>query len=132
MSVLGPAPKRIDPEERRMIDQAVAAGKVKKIPMGVRSTGIGSVFEYKYHEGTGKLQAVDVQGKPLTNKEAMRVISGKAGHGPMKSTYDRRAKVKRMIAKGMTQKAIAKELGVHYKTIAQDVKILKGKAHEPV
>lgn len=127
MSVLGPSQKRIDPEERRMIDQAVAAGKVKKIPMGVRSTGCGSAFDYKYSAKENRIQTISKDnGKPLKMRDAYRVVAGvPARH---KIAYDRRAKVKRMLQDGkLTYQQIADNLGVSRQTIDRDVAILRGK-----
>lgn len=120
MSVLGPSPKRIDQEERRLIDEAISAGKVTRYPTGVSAIQT----EFKYNPDTGRILPID---PGVGGLQPMRFFG--AGQARTKVAFDRRAKVKRMMG-NMTQQQMADLLGVHLMTIRKDVAIIRGQTHD--
>ena len=90
-------------EERRMIDDAIARGLLKRIPPGVSSHS-GYVFD-----GI-KLVAVDPQENPLRARQRR----------DYEFIRKRRENVLRLFNEGLTKREIAANLGIARKTVEND------------
>ena len=101
----------LTPTERHLIDEAVAAGRVRRIPPGV------SAFALTWDEGRRSLRYVD-------SRFAIRAPR------PSKEVVMRRKKVIEMLGRGMTVSEIAKRHGVSVNTIHSDLRALRANAQK--
>lgn len=131
-------PDQLAPDERAMIDAAVAAGKVRRVPPGASGYAVQYVYQTPgvEREGhIGKLICVDPDGwKQQRQREwrikqrgdKARLAKGRAAAIAAKraKVESRREHVARLI-ETHSQVEIAKQLGVSPETIGLDVKALK-------
>lgn len=110
----------ITEEERRLIDEALAAGRVTKCPTGAMAT----MPELKYDPVKNRILPVNGS----QTMQPMRFFGGTKGATQAKIAFDRRNKVKTLMQEGHTQVEMANMLGVGLATISRDVRVLKGEA----
>ena len=106
---------KIDDEERRLIDEAIAAGRVQTIPQGKSALAEEYVWQGdRSHYGVGNL----VPKNPLTRAEALAKF--KAHHNPPRqknpAVAHRQAEVLRLTEEGYTESEITaalKKVGIN-------------------
>lgn len=121
----------IDDEERRLIDAAVAAGKVQKIPQGKSALDVEYVWEGdEKHHGVGKL----VMTTPLSPEEVRARWNGRysAMRKPVPAIVARRAEVLRLTNEGFKAAAIAEFLQCSEAKVNNDRKFWQGKGKLPL
>lgn len=121
----------ISAEERQMIDKAVAAGKVQKIPQGKSALHIEYVWEGdKTHHGVGKLVMKD----PLTPEETRARWNGRysAPRKPVPAITARRAEVLRLTNEGFSAAQIAEALQCSKSKVSNDRKHWQDKGKLPL
>lgn len=111
----------IDAEERRLIDEAVAAGRVEKVPTGRMATHTEFVWQGDAdHHGIGKL----VPKEPMTRAEALAKFKsqnvGRRFTQADPRIVHRRAEVLRLTREGYAAPVIAECLGVNAPTVKRD------------
>jgi predicted transcriptional regulator len=106
-------------EERRLIDEAVAAGNVQKIPTGKSALDDEYIWG-KTTRGTFGL----VLKNPLTRAEALAKFKKRAGSSVKTAdrVVERRAEVLRLTREGFTAKVIAEFLGCSSAAVKKDRK----------
>ena len=111
-----PPASGLTPEERRLIDEALAAGRVFKAPPGLSSEPV-----YRAHPETGKPVAVD----PVDGTLIGPAHKYKPKHdGWTDEIVGRREAVKRMAESGLSADYIAGELGVPGRLVETDLYVL--------
>lgn len=121
----------ISDEERRLIDEAVASGKVQKIQQGKSALHIDYVWEGdKTHHGVGKLVMKD----PLTPEETRARWNGRynAPRKPVPEIAARRAEVLRLTNAGYTAAQIAEALQCSKPKVNNDRKYWQDKGKLPL
>ena len=109
-------------EERRLIDEAVAEGRVQKVPQGVSSGD----EEMRWNPDLKRLEFVDKNAAERRRRGAIAAHWGKKKPGPPTSpdVLERRERVKDLVAAGKSGPEIAEATGYSQATIYQDVKKL--------
>ncbi len=111
----------ISPETRRLIDEAVADGRVTVIPQGVTSHS----EEMRWNGATNKLEFVDKEAARQRAKGSTAGIWGKRrGPAPDPKVAARRAKIADLIQSGKAGPEIASLVGVPTSTVYRDAKKL--------
>lgn len=96
----------LTPEERRLIDTAIARGRVRRIPRGV-----SGLQRYRWKDG----DLVAIEGGAAHAGRKRRQSRAHRG------VQARRAQVRVLFDRGLTGPAIAEALGVDLRTIYNDV-----------
>jgi DNA-binding NarL/FixJ family response regulator len=112
-------PDILTTEERRAIDRAIAEGRVRRIPEGHMATAIH--YEWRKVDRQPS-QLVQVAGPSIALRKVKRQQFGRNVKPAMKTRRDR---VRAMVLQGLTQEAIAEELGVSTNTVKVDVSELR-------
>lgn len=109
----------ITDEERRLIDEYIAAGKVKKIPTGKMAFAAEFVWkgDPNNKHGIGALEPVN----KMTNAERLAHIKRQRFNprnaGPKPETIQRRAEILRLYQNGCNTAQIARHLGISAKAV---------------
>lgn len=105
----------ITPKERALIDQAIAEGRVTKVPPGVSG-------EPKYIYVDGHLRSTDPeQDRRATGWTRTRRPKGARGRATRDILEARRARVRELHLQGWSGPKIAAELGVNTQTVYNDL-----------
>jgi hypothetical protein len=131
-------PDQLAPDERALIDAAIAAGKVRQVPRGASSYVVQYVYKpMTRYDGAhiGKLVCVDPDGWKEQRKREWRIKQrgdkARMAKGRATALAAKRAKVEARrehvarLIETYSQVEIAKQLGVSAETIRFDVKALK-------
>jgi DNA-binding CsgD family transcriptional regulator len=105
-------PDILTASERAAIADAIAAGKINRIPAGVSATAVDYVWD-----GRGLVQA---DGGSKCWRKQPRIHFAKR-----KGTAERRQRICALTLQGWTQEAIARELGVSTKCVRSNVAELR-------
>jgi hypothetical protein len=105
---------RLSPEEQRLIDEAIQAGRVTRVPVGVSALEP----EYRWCDKVRGLVPVEKGG-------ASRSFGWPSRHRPdAQAAYHRRGRVKALHAEGLRPAQVAERLGVKVQTVHNDAAIL--------
>lgn len=108
-------PDIITPSERRLIDEAIQAGRVTKIP-----TGKVTFAGYTWDEKTRRVSRVDKKPPSETFNAAATVARDKLNKARAETAAKRRAVAVEMLRAGKTRRQIATAIGISYNT-AKDI-----------
>lgn len=109
--------KKISPEARALIDEAIAAGRVTRVEQGV-SGDPGYVYDPRWNQIVRR-RPDDPEATRAKTKAAMQSGRNKVNAQRAEDARVRRADIVQLLGEGKSRQEIADQLGIHRRTVGR-------------